>query len=96
MVGQTISHYRIVVKLGEGVGVVYLAEDIHLGRRVAIKTAKCKPDEVDSVAQCWNVELRNRTSKAQSVGQTRFEESRLEAYLNEHQPRVPFTSLFPS
>ncbi len=46
MVGETISHYRVISKLGEGgMGIVYLAEDIHLGRRVAIKTAKCKPDD---------------------------------------------------
>ena len=59
MIGKTIAHYRIQETLGKGgMGIVYLALDTHLDRRVAIKVLP--PDALSDPDRNGDVSFRRR------------------------------------
>jgi serine/threonine-protein kinase len=63
MIGETVTHYRILDKIGEGgMGVVYRAEDTRLGRQVAVKFLSAKLSQDAAALERFQREARAASS----------------------------------
>jgi serine/threonine protein kinase len=63
MIGETVTHYRILDRIGEGgMGVVYRAEDTRLGRQVAVKFLSAKLSQDQSAVDRFQREARAASS----------------------------------
>ena len=63
MIGETVTHYRILDRIGEGgMGVVYRAEDTRLGRQVAVKFLSSKLSQDQSALDRFQREARAASS----------------------------------
>ncbi len=74
MIGTTVSHYRVVREIGRGgMGVVYEAEDLKLGRRVALKFLPREMMENQQALQRFQLEARAASATAHEGICTIFE-----------------------